>query len=53
MVVMREFFDVVSVIFNEVKICFKEDNFGNENVEFNNNNNNILRILNWFKVSVV
>ncbi|CDY13741.1 BnaA09g42430D [Brassica napus] len=47
----REFPDVASATPNEVKTCFKEDNFGNENAESNNNNNNILRTSNRLKAS--
>ncbi|WZZ18483.1 hypothetical protein YC2023_111572 [Brassica napus] len=51
MAATREFPDVASATPNEVKTCFKEDNFGNENAESNNNNNNILRTSNRLKAS--
>ncbi|KAL1193377.1 Kinesin-like protein KIN-14R [Cardamine amara subsp. amara] len=44
MATTREFPDVTNATPNEVKTCFKEDNFGNENME--SNNNNILRTSN-------
>lgn len=49
MAATREFPDVASATPNEVKTCFKEDNFGNENAE--SNNNNILRTSNRLKAS--
>ncbi|KAL0733664.1 hypothetical protein Bca4012_009874 [Brassica carinata] len=48
MAATREFPDVASATPSEVKICFKEDNFGNENAE---SNNNILRTSNRLKTS--
>ncbi|CAH2061495.1 unnamed protein product [Thlaspi arvense] len=47
MAATREFPDVASATPNEVKTCFKEDNFGNENAE----SNNILRTSNRLKAS--
>ncbi|CAN7063307.1 unnamed protein product [Brassica oleracea var. botrytis] len=49
MAATREFPDIASATPNEVKTCFKEDNFGNENAE--SNNNNILRTSNRLKAS--
>lgn len=47
MATTREFPDVASATPNEVKTCFKEDNFGNENTE----SNNILRTSNRLKTT--
>ncbi|ESQ46176.1 hypothetical protein EUTSA_v10000025mg [Eutrema salsugineum] len=49
MAATREFPDVANATPNEVKTCFKDDNFGNENAE--SNNNNILRTSNRLKTS--
>ncbi|KAF2620267.1 hypothetical protein F2Q68_00042073, partial [Brassica cretica] len=49
MAATREFPDIASATPNEVKTCFKEDNFGNENAE--SNNNNILRTSNRLKAT--
>jgi kinesin family protein C2/C3 len=46
MATTREFPEVANATPNEVKTCFKEDNFGNENME---SNTNILRTSNRLK----
>lgn len=46
MATTREFPDVPNATPNEVRTCFKDDNFGNENME---SNNNILRTSNRLK----